>query len=113
VVNALRHTSSGGSVTVTAVAIGGAVEIAVADTGEGIDPNDLPHIFERFWRGDPARLRNGGTGLGLSVAKSLVETQGGRIWAESQPGQGSVFRFTLPLASTLRDAQSVAPQGTI
>jgi len=99
-INALRHTPSGDSVTVTAVAVGGEVEIAVTDTGEGISSDDLPHIFERFWRGDPARLRTGGTGLGLSVARSLVEAQGGRIWAESEPGQGSVFRFTLPVART-------------
>jgi signal transduction histidine kinase len=96
--NALRHTPSGGSVTVTAAPAAGAVEIVVADTGEGITPADLPHIFERFWRGDPARLRTGGIGLGLSVAQSLVEAQGGRIWAESEPGRGSAFHFTLPQA---------------
>jgi two-component system OmpR family sensor kinase/two-component system sensor histidine kinase BaeS len=108
--NALRHTPVGGSVTVSASLAGEAVEIAVADTGEGISPEDLPHIFERFWRADPARTRGepprshagpepvNGTGLGLSVAQSLVEAQGGRIWAESILGQGSTFRFTLPLA---------------
>ena len=100
-VNALRHTPSGGSVTVTASAREGMVEIAVADTGEGIAAEDLPHVFERFWRADPSRARDdrlaGGTGLGLSVAQSLVEAQGGRIWAESTPGEGTVFRFTLPL----------------
>jgi signal transduction histidine kinase len=97
-VNALRHTPSGGSVTVTAVPSDSAVEIAVADTGEGIAAEDLPRVFERFWRADPARARTGSTGLGLSVAQSLVEAQGGRIWAESTPGRGSTFRFTLPLA---------------
>jgi len=100
-VNALRHTPSGGSVTVTASAREGMVEIAVADTGEGIAAEDLPHVFERFWRADPSRARDdrlaGGTGLGLSVAQSLVEAQGGRIRAESTPGEGTVFRFTLPL----------------
>jgi signal transduction histidine kinase len=99
-VNALRHTPEGGSVTVTASAGQGMVEIAVADTGEGISADDLPHVFERFWRADPSRARNdrlaGGTGLGLSVAQSLVEAQRGRIWAESTPGEGTVFRFTLP-----------------
>jgi signal transduction histidine kinase len=94
--NALRHTSAGGSVTVTAVPIQNAVQIAVADTGEGIDPADLAHIFERFWRADRARARTGGTGLGLSVAQSLVAAQGGRLWVESTLGQGSTFRFTLP-----------------
>jgi two-component system OmpR family sensor kinase/two-component system sensor histidine kinase BaeS len=106
-INALQHTPSGGSVTVSAVLAGEAVEIAIADTGVGIDPQDIPHVFERFWRADPARARSspsdcqrwaGGTGLGLSVAKSLVEAQGGRIWGESTLGEGTVFRFTLPLA---------------
>jgi signal transduction histidine kinase len=87
---------------VTATGAGDAVELAVADTGEGIDPDDLPHIFERLWQADRARTRDnrlaGGTGLGLSVAQSLVEAQGGRIWAESTLGQGSIFRFTLPVA---------------
>ncbi len=102
-VNALRHTPPGGSVTVLACVHEDAVEIAVADTGEGIAPEDLPHIFDRFWRADRSRSRDerwaGGSGLGLSVAQSLVEAQGGRIWAESTPGEGSTFRFVLPLWS--------------
>ncbi|MGM0639737.1 MAG: sensor histidine kinase [Pseudomonadota bacterium] len=104
-VNALRHTQSGGAVTVEALARNGVLEIAVVDTGEGIAPIDLPHVFERFWRADPARSKGdgeaplgSGTGLGLAVAQSLVEAQGGRIWVESTSGAGSVFRFTLPLA---------------
>jgi len=104
-VNALRHTPPDGSVTVTAARVGRALEIAGADTGEGIPPDDLPHVFERFWRTDPARSRGdgeaplgSGTGLGLAVAQSLVEAQGGRIWVESALGEGSVFLFTLPLA---------------
>ena len=101
-VNAFRHTPSGGSVTVQASATGDAVEIAVADTGEGIAQEDLPHIFDRFWRADRSRARDGrrsgGAGLGLSIAKSLVEAHGGRIWAESTSGgEGATFRFTLPL----------------
>lgn len=97
-VNAVSHTPSGGSVTVSAALAGDLVEITVADTGGGIRGEDLPHVFERFWRADPARARTGGSGLGLSVAQSLVEAQGGRIWAESMPGQGSIFRFTLRTA---------------
>jgi len=105
-VNALRHTPSGGSVTVTVSFMVETLEIAIADTGEGIAPDDLPHVFERFWRAGPARARSrsdgegrlaGGTGLGLSVAQSLVEAHGGQIWVESTPGEGTVFRFTLPL----------------
>lgn len=102
VVNALQHTPAGGRVVVTATAAPEAVEIAVCDTGEGIPAADLPNIFERFWRAERARTRDkrwpGSTGLGLSVAQSLVQAQGGRIWAESVPGQGSTFRFTIPLA---------------
>lgn len=103
-VNALRHTPPGGSVSVQAAAANGTAEIAVADTGEGIAPEDLPHVFERFWRADPSRARGdrmaGGTGLGLSVAQSLVEAQGGHIRAESSPHVRTVFRFTLPLATS-------------
>jgi two-component system OmpR family sensor kinase len=101
-VNALRHTPAGGSVTVNVTPLADVVEIAVADTGIGIAPEDLAHVFDRFWRGDRARSRDArfpsGSGLGLSVAQSLVEAQGGRMWAESAPGEGSVFRFTLPIS---------------
>jgi signal transduction histidine kinase len=101
-VNALRHTPPGGCVTITALARAEAVEIVVADTGEGIAPDDLPFVFERFWRAERSRQRSerlvGGTGLGLSVAQSLVEAQGGQIWVESVPGEGAMFRFTLPIA---------------
>jgi signal transduction histidine kinase len=106
-VNAVRHTPSGGSVTVSATAANGFVRIDVADTGGGIDPEDLPHLFERFWTADRARVRDkrlvGGTGLGLSVAQSLVKAQGGDIWAASAPGQGSTFSFTLPVSHNSRN----------
>ncbi len=98
--NAIRHTSPGGLVRLSATSGPRAVEVTVADTGEGIAPEHLAHIFDRFWRADPARSRDndwgGGTGLGLSIAQSLVRAMGGRIWAESEPGRGAVFRFTLP-----------------
>jgi signal transduction histidine kinase len=88
-------------VTITASALAKAVEIVVADTGEGIGPDDLPFVFERFWRAERSRERSdrlvGGTGLGLSVAQSLIEAQGGRIWVESVHGEGATFRFTLPV----------------
>ena len=77
----------------------GAVEVSVADTGVGIPADSLPRLFERFYRVDHARARgDGGTGIGLAIARSVVEAHGGTIRAESDPGQGSVFTFDLPIA---------------
>lgn len=96
--NALRHTPEGGRVTLSAAAGAGMVEVTVADTGMGISTDDLPYIFGRFWRGEKSRSRvSGGTGLGLAIAKHLVEMHGGTIRAESTPGEGARFRFTLPV----------------
>ena len=98
--NAMRFTPRGGRVRVTASRHDGAVEVSVADTGPGISPEHLPRLFERFYRIDTARSRNeGGTGIGLAIARWVVEAHGGRIWAESEPGKGAVFTFELPLAS--------------
>ena len=95
--NAVRFTPAGGSVTVSARRRNGAVEVAVSDTGAGISPEHLPRLFERFYRADPARARgDGGTGIGLAIARSVVEAHGGQIRAESEPGRGSVFTFDLP-----------------
>ena len=69
---------------------------AVSDSGPGIAPDDLPHIFERHWRSKAAPYK--GTGLGLAIAKGIVDAHGGRIWAESQVGAGSTFRIALPLS---------------
>jgi signal transduction histidine kinase len=98
--NALQYTPPGGRVTVQAWTRGGEVAIAVADTGVGIPPEHLPHIFDRFYRVDRSRSqRSGGAGIGLAIAKGLVELHGGRVWAESPgPGQGATFTFTLPTA---------------
>lgn len=72
--------------------------VQVHDTGAGITPDALPHVFERFWRGDKARSRTqGSTGLGLAIAKQLVEAHGGEIGVESEPGKGTTFWFTLPI----------------
>jgi signal transduction histidine kinase len=100
--NALRHTPPGGSVTLGARATTDAVELSVSDTGAGIDPRHLPHLFERFYRADEARDRHsGGSGIGLAISKALVEAHGGRIRATSDgPGRGSTFVVVLPLPGT-------------
>jgi signal transduction histidine kinase len=98
--NALRHTPAGGTVTMSARAGDGTVELAVADTGTGIPEEDIPYVFERFWRGEKSRSRAaGGSGLGLAIAKQLVELHGSAIGVDSAPGHGSTFRFTLAFAS--------------
>ena len=100
VANALRYTPAGGTVTCAArLEEERSVVFEVRDTGAGIAAADLPHVFERFWRADRSRLREqGGSGLGLAIARQIVEAHGGRIGAESQPGQGSRFWFSLPVA---------------
>ncbi len=102
--NAVRFTPSGGQVRVTASRHNGSVDVAVTDTGPGIDAEHLPRLFDRFYRVDTARSREeGGTGIGLAIARSVVEAHGGRIWAESEPGKGSTFTFELPVATRLPD----------
>jgi two-component system sensor histidine kinase BaeS len=99
--NALRYTPSGGTVRVSAERQDGAVAFHIADTGIGIAPEHLPYLFERFYRVDKARSRAlGGSGIGLTIARALVEAHEGRIWATSPgPNQGTTFSFTLPIAS--------------
>ena len=96
--NAMQYTPAGGQIMVGASANGAEVTITVSDTGIGIPQADQSRIFERFYRVDVARSREvGGTGLGLSISKHLVEAHGGRIWVESEVGQGSQFHFTVPI----------------
>ncbi len=98
--NALRHTPPGGSVQVQARPEGQEVLVEVRDSGEGIQPEDLPFVFERFYRGEKSRNRaTGGAGLGLAIAKGIIEAHGGRIWVESQPGRSTCFSFSLPAGS--------------
>jgi signal transduction histidine kinase len=99
--NALAHTPPGGRVAISAERRDGEVLVAVRDTGAGIASEDLPFIFERFYRADRSRARRtGGVGLGLTIVKQLVERHGGRIWVESTPGKGSTFLFTLPAVAS-------------
>ncbi|MFQ4135285.1 sensor histidine kinase [Nodosilinea sp. PGN35] len=96
--NAIKHTRQG-HITLSAQAAGNQVWIAVTDTGTGIAPEELPHVFDRFWRSPQAQTATmGGTGIGLAITKRLVELHGGHIEVESSLGQGSTFRFSLPQA---------------
>ncbi|WP_035719962.1 sensor histidine kinase [Gordonia shandongensis] len=101
--NALRHTPSGGTVTLSSRMEGDRRVIAVVDTGEGIAADHLPHVFDRFYRADTARDRDhGGSGIGLTIVAALVEAHGGGVVAESDgPGRGARFRVLLPAAATL------------
>jgi signal transduction histidine kinase len=100
--NALRYTPEGGLISVNAVRKDAHVEVSVADTGVGIPPEELPRVFERFYRGDPARSRAaGGAGLGLAIVRELVEAMGGQVAVESVVGEGSRFSFTLPIADSV------------
>jgi signal transduction histidine kinase len=95
--NAIAYTPTDGEITIAAELQDGAVVISVTDTGSGIFADDLPFVFERFYRADRSRTRtSGGTGLGLTIAKRIVEAHGGSIEAKSELGKGSTFTFTLP-----------------
>jgi signal transduction histidine kinase len=97
--NAITHTPPGGEIRIRARSINGEVLISVDDTGEGIEEQHLPYIFERFYRADASRSRaTGGTGLGLAIVKQVVEAHGGQVEADSTPGRGSSFTFSLPVA---------------
>ncbi len=92
--NAIKFTGEGGRIAVKVEQVRDAVHFSVEDTGKGIDPGQLRHVFERYWHAD--RAAGGGTGLGLDIAKGIVEAHGGKVWAHSQVGVGSQFHFTLP-----------------
>jgi len=104
--NAIKFTPARGTVTVRYRADANAVMASVADTGQGIAPEDLPHLFIAYWRGDRRAERAGderrGAGLGLWIARAIVEAHGGELRVESRPGDGTTFHFTLPFADTTR-----------
>ncbi len=94
--NALRHTPAGGRITVELWHVDGENRLSVQDTGEGIPPQDLPHVFERFYRGASDTARSAGSGMGLAIAQAIISAHGGRIWADSELGQGTTVTFALP-----------------
>jgi two-component system, OmpR family, sensor histidine kinase BaeS len=98
IVNALRYTPSGGSILLRGEPTADGVRLSVSDTGQGIPAEDLPHVFDRFWRGDPARSHadGAGGGLGLAIVKQLVALHNGRVTVESTPGKGTTFAIELP-----------------
>lgn len=97
--NALRYTPAGGTIKIRASAdLHNVITVLVSDSGSGISPEDLPNVFNHFYKADESRQRgHGGSGLGLAIVKQLVEAHGGKVWVESQSGKGSTFYFTLPL----------------
>ena len=109
--NALRHAPESGRVTVSALWAPDEARVSVSDDGPGIAPEDLAHLFDRFWRGGTPRAE--GSGLGLAISRELVRAHGGRIWVESALDQGTTFYFTLPTSGDRREGQSagVAPGG--
>jgi signal transduction histidine kinase len=118
VTNAIKYTPAGGLVGLSLTELDGAVTLTVSDTGVGIAPGDLPHIFDRFWRADPARSRTGeraGTGLGLAITKWIAEAHGGSITVQSRPGRGTVFTVHLPRTgpvdgTSVQTSQSATPE---
>jgi signal transduction histidine kinase len=94
--NAIKLAPEGSAITIETRASDGGVCLSVSDSGPGIAEDVLPHLFDRYWKVKPGD--SGGSGLGLYIAKGIVEAHGGRIWADTKPGAGSTFRFTLPAA---------------
>ncbi len=94
--NAIRHTPEGGSISISAVEHPEGIEVGICDSGPGLTQTDLAHVFDRFYQADDARTSDGGAGLGLSIAKALIDAHGGRIWAENGPSGGACFHVVLP-----------------
>ncbi|MBN2076179.1 MAG: ATP-binding protein [Dehalococcoidales bacterium] len=96
--NAVAYSEEGSTIDISARTDGAMVQVSVTDNGDGIPPEDIEKVFDKFYRGSQNRHQPGGTGLGLAICKSIIDNHGGKIWVESKPGQGSVFNFTLPTA---------------
>jgi K+-sensing histidine kinase KdpD len=112
--NALKYTPTNGKITLGLERLESSVKIIVRDTGVGIAPEDLPHVFERFYRADPGRSRDpGGTGLGLSIAQWIVKQHGGEITLDSQPGKGTLATVRLPLPGGSHVPPLSLPQRTL
>jgi two-component system sensor histidine kinase VicK len=108
--NALQFTDAGGHVTVKVEEDSGYIKVAVSDDGIGIPVKDLVRVFERFFQVESHLTRRyGGMGLGLAVARSMIELHNGRIWAESQEGKGSTFTFLLPIEKSGKPTASASP----
>lgn len=107
--NAIRLTTPRGQIDIRAARVDDMVELSISDTGPGIAPQDLPHVFERFWQG--RREARGSAGLGLAIGKGIVEGHGGRMWVESVVGRGTTFSFTVPMdhGDTAPDASRTQP----
>jgi two-component system phosphate regulon sensor histidine kinase PhoR len=107
--NALKYAKTGKKISASARLLASEVQFTIQDFGPGIASEHLERIFERFYRVDKARSReSGGTGLGLAIVKHIVQAHGGRVWAESDLGQGASFHFTLPLAPASQNASQPA-----
>jgi signal transduction histidine kinase len=104
--NAIKFSPPDGVVRVDTLVVNGELHVAVTDEGQGIAAADLPHVFDRFWKGPDGS--GPGAGLGLTIAKGIVEAHEGKIWVESENGKGSRFTFTLPLAAAGREPPLIA-----
>ncbi len=107
--NAIKATPRGGRVIVAARAHDGGVEVSVSDTGSGIAPEQLTHIFDRFWQSERSSIRTRGAGLGLPIARGIIEAHGGRMWVASTPGEGTTVYFTLPAPTNETRIREAAP----
>jgi two-component system sensor histidine kinase KdpD len=103
--NALKYTPEGSPIEISAAVQNGKIVLGVADHGPGIDESEQARIFDKFFRGKRHRFETQGTGMGLAIAKGIAEAHGERIWVESEPGQGSVFYFTLPVSRSGGDGK--------